>query len=55
VFQHTTEGRTLGVVAQALGRRECHLCNGLLADNRCTQATTRLTMGWLRWIQSRSQ
>lgn len=55
MFQHTTEGRTSGVVAQAQGRRGCHLCNGLLADNRCTQATMRLTMGWLRWIQSRSQ
>lgn len=55
MFQHTTEGRMSGAAAQAQGRRGCHLCNGLLADNRCTQATMRLTMGWLRLTQSLSQ
>lgn len=55
MLQDTTESRTTGAEVQARGRRGCRLCNGLLADNRCTQVTMRLTMGWSRWSQSRSQ
>jgi hypothetical protein len=55
VLQDTTESRTSVVVVQVLDRRGCCLCNGLLADNRCTQATMRLTTGWSRWTRNPSQ
>jgi hypothetical protein len=54
VLQDTIESRTSGVEVQALGRRGYRLCNSLLADNRCTQVTMRLTTGWLRWTRSRN-
>jgi hypothetical protein len=55
VLQDTTESRTSGVVVQVQDKRGCHLCNGLLADNCCTQATMRLTMGSSRWTRNPSQ
>jgi len=55
VLQETMESRTSGVEVQALGRRGYRLCNALLADNRCTQETMRLTTGWSKWTQSRYQ
>ena len=55
MLQDTVESRTSGVEVQAQGRRGCRLCNELLADNRCTQVTMRLTMGLSRWTQSRNQ
>jgi hypothetical protein len=48
VLQDTTESRTSGAVVQVQDKRGCHPCNGLLADNCCTPATMRLTMGWSR-------